>query len=188
MGEHVHLGGEVGGWAVARCAPFVPPGWVAWPSSPRPEACRPPQAPHRLPSPPHPPSQRYWPQASEPLSAEHAAYVAALDAEADLAALAAAGLPLRPGCATTLRVCTALLQAAARRCLAPADVAGVMSRDTPDARSPLEVLLATARRSAAAAGRAAGDDVGLMAALHPLLEEYLDGLEPGSGGRPASAA
>lgn len=43
-----------------------------------------------------------------------AAYIAGLDAEADLALLAAHGLAIRPACARVLRVCTLLLQKGAR--------------------------------------------------------------------------
>jgi hypothetical protein len=53
---------------------------------------------------------RYWPQSRLPFSDATAAYIAALDAERDLALLAAHGLAIRPACARVLRVCTLLLQ------------------------------------------------------------------------------
>jgi len=53
---------------------------------------------------------RYWPQSRLPFSEATAEYIAALDAERDLALLAAHGLAIRPACARVLRVCTLLLQ------------------------------------------------------------------------------
>ena len=50
------------------------------------------------------------PQSRVPFSEASAKYIAGLDAERDLALLAAHGLAIRPACARVLRVCTMLLQ------------------------------------------------------------------------------
>ena len=137
---------------------------------------------------------RHWPQARLPLTEEAAAWAAGLDAEADLATLAGAGLALRRPCATTLRVCTAFLKAAAARRLPPAAMAAVMMRGgggegggSGDGgaghRSALERLVAEARAAAAAAGGGAAEegggddgDAALLAALRPRLEAYVEGV------------
>jgi hypothetical protein len=97
---------------------------------------------------------QYWPQAEQPFSEESLAYIAALDAEADISILKAHGVYLRPECLRVFRVCTQVLKKGAAAGLTPSQIAGIMCREFTGA-SPLERLSATAlmlARAAAAGG------------------------------------
>lgn len=69
-----------------------------------------------------------WPQARVPFSEEARGYIAAVDVEADLAALAAHGVDLRAECKRVARATTMLLQMGAARNLTPFAIATAMCR------------------------------------------------------------
>ena len=123
----------------------------------------------------------WWPQASEPFTADDLRYVAALDAEEDLALLSRHGLPLRPKCADVVRTCTACLQVCAARGMTPADIAGVMCRDvappgTDDMASfklgGMSVLEKLSRRAKQMSDASSSE--AYVCTLRTLLEEYCD--------------
>lgn len=72
-----------------------------------------------------------WPQARVPFSEETRAYIAAVDVEADLAALASHGLQLRWECRRVARATTLVLQEGAARNLTPLAIASIMCRCAP---------------------------------------------------------
>ncbi|KAF8073104.1 PI4KG4 [Scenedesmus sp. PABB004] len=125
-----------------------------------------------------------WPQAAKPWSEEARAYIASLDAEADVALLAAHGIALRPECLRVFRVCTMVLQKGAAAGLTPAQIAGLMCRSGLT-KSALEKLHSNAvhlaRAEAAAAAKAAGagarrPEVGPLYMRHmaALLDELME--------------
>lgn len=81
----------------------------------------------------------YWPQAREPFSEAELRYIAALDAERDVAILEAHDLHLRPACLRVLRVCTLLLQRGAAAGLSPFHIGSIMCRNATR-KSVLEKL------------------------------------------------
>jgi hypothetical protein len=131
----------------------------------------------------------WWPQAERPFGPEARAYIAALDADRDAAALAAHGLSVRPGCLRVLRVCTMVLKKAAAAGLTPAQIAAVVSRQA-EGKSPLEkmhaVALALAARpggaafgapAAGGAGAADGvDEAAYLKRMEALVDELLEDL------------
>ena len=80
----------------------------------------------------------YWPQAKAPFDAATRAYIAALDAAADLATLEAHGLRLSAGCRRVFAASTLLLRKGAGRGLSPHAIGRVMCRE--------EVSVACSRR------------------------------------------
>lgn len=67
-----------------------------------------------------------WPQAHVPFDAETTAYIAALDAEADLATLAEHGLVLRSECKRVFRATTMCLKLGAAASLTPYAIGSIM--------------------------------------------------------------
>jgi hypothetical protein len=126
----------------------------------------------------------YWRQSELPFDERTRAYIAALDADADLALLAAQGIPLRLEAQRVFRVLTMLLQKAAARSLNAYEIGCIASRANPSVRSPLEKLHGNALRMAACAMRAGGDawpeamtpqqEGAYMAAMAQLLDEFLE--------------
>jgi hypothetical protein len=80
-----------------------------------------------------------WPQAHVPFDEETRAYIAALDADADLVTLAAQGLPLRSECKRVFKASTMCLQMGAARGLSPYAIGSIMCRELR-MKSPLEKL------------------------------------------------
>jgi len=126
-----------------------------------------------------------WPQARVPFSEETRAYIAAVDVEADLAALASHGLQLRWECRRVARATTLVLQEGAARNLTPLAIASIMCRELRT-KSPLEKLHARALQlarphstlamtsEAAARDSAETHDATYFRHLRSLLTEYLD--------------
>ena len=95
-----------------------------------------------------------WPQVRAPLSPAFVAYVAALDAERDIALLKAAlGPAIRPACYTTLRVTTLVLQRGVAAGMNLADIASCLARvgDDLSESSLLERMVETAGITATSA-------------------------------------
>lgn len=132
------------------------------------------------------------PQAEQPFSQETLAYIAALDADRDIATLAAHGITLRPECERVFRACTLTLQKGAAAGLTPSQIAGILCREGLT-KSVIEKLHSNAvqlARAAAGAGVAAAGGVaevrgsagsvlpvrsGLyLQKLGALLDEYLE--------------
>jgi Phosphatidylinositol 3- and 4-kinase len=67
-----------------------------------------------------------WPQAHVPFDAKTTAYIAALDAEADLATLAEHGLVLRSDCKRVFRATTMCLKLGAAAGLTPYAIGSIM--------------------------------------------------------------
>mmetsp|Transcript_11401 Transcript_11401/g.21706 ORF Transcript_11401/g.21706 Transcript_11401/m.21706 type:complete len:262 (-) Transcript_11401:416-1201(-) len=128
----------------------------------------------------------FWHQAEVPYSASTRAYIAKLDAENDLATLAAAGISLPAECARNLRVCTMLLKKGAEAGLSPAVIAGVMTRQLENKRSHLEKMTTLARNRAFGRGEKSLDklevwsdeeEVIYMKTFEKLLDEYLENIQ-----------
>ena len=81
-----------------------------------------------------------WPQAHVPFSAETTAYIAALDAEADLATLAEHGLVLRSECKRVFRATTMCLKLGAAAGLTPYAIGSIMCGACLPARDPCASL------------------------------------------------
>jgi hypothetical protein len=109
----------------------------------------------------------YWPQAKVPFDRTTLAYIAGLDAEADVQLLAAHGLRLRPECARVLRVCTLLLQRGAAAGLTAHQIGAIACRQA-FTKSPLEKLHHRAMQLAAAEGGGGGGGGPRVAAGGPL--------------------
>ena len=90
-----------------------------------------------------------WKQAAVPFSEATRAYVAGLDAEADLARLAENGVRLRPECVRVFRACTLLLQKGVAAGLTARELGDVFCRQTRS-KSALEILSARALQLTAA--------------------------------------
>ncbi|GJP49808.1 hypothetical protein CLOM_g8975 [Closterium sp. NIES-68] len=110
----------------------------------------------------------YWPQAKQPLSDEAINYIAKLDAENDLALLAASGWSVRPACARVLRASTLLVKkgAAARKTVY--DMGSMMVRDDPDEKCALEAMIEEAEAMAGSGGEDA-----VMACLAQVMDRHL---------------
>jgi hypothetical protein len=124
---------------------------------------------------------QWWPQAELPFDAAAREYIAALDADKDVAALAAHGLRVRPACLRVLRVCTMLLQKAAAAGLPPAQIAAVASRQAHGGGgSPLERMHAAAAALAPAAGGGGGacgdgvDEAAYLVHMGRLMDAHLE--------------
>lgn len=80
----------------------------------------------------------YWKQAEEPWDDRELRYIAALDAEADLAKLHEHGVELRPECERVFKVCTMVLRRLALAGWTAARIGAVMSRESSWSQSTLE--------------------------------------------------
>lgn len=110
----------------------------------------------------------FWHQANEPYSETTRAYIAALDAEADLLKLAASGIDLPAECRLNFKVCTMLLKMGASSGLSPASIASVITRKHMQQMSSLEKILATAEQTVSR-----GREEAFLREVELLLEEYL---------------
>lgn len=117
------------------------------------------------------------PQAEQPFSESTLAYIAALDADRDIATLAAHGITLRPECERVFRACTLTLQKGAAAGLTPSQIAGILCREGLT-KSVIEKLHGNATQLAkAGAADARGGRVPQAAYLQKLgslLDEYLE--------------
>ncbi|GJP60147.1 hypothetical protein CLOP_g17282, partial [Closterium sp. NIES-67] len=109
----------------------------------------------------------HWPQASLPFSAEELEYIAALDAERDVAVLRQHLPLLREGCLRVLVIATTLLQRAAAAGMTLAGIGAMMSREVrglDEHPSDLELVCADAlremKRVRAALGEGDGEEEG----------------------------
>lgn len=83
----------------------------------------------------------YWPQASQPYSADTVDYIKSLDAEEDIALLKSYGWDLPLECARILRISTMLLKKGVERGLTPFDIGSIMSRKTLNEESMIEEIV-----------------------------------------------
>lgn len=118
------------------------------------------------------------PQAEQPFSESTLAYIAALDADRDVATLAAHGITLRPECERVFRACTLTLQKGAAAGLTPSQIAGILCREGLT-KSVIEKLHSNATQlaKAGAADAPCGRRVPQAAYLQKLgalLDEYLE--------------
>lgn len=120
------------------------------------------------------------PQAEQPFSESTLAYIAGLDADRDIATLAAHGITLRPECERVFRACTLTLQKGAAAGLTPSQIAGILCREGLT-KSVIEKLHSNAMQLARAGAGAAGDVRVLVVPqalylqkLGALLDEYLE--------------
>lgn len=124
---------------------------------------------------------RCRPQAEQPFDEATLAYIAALDADRDIATLAAHGITLRPECERVFRACTLTLQKGAAAGLNPSQIAGILCREGLT-KSVIEKLHSNALQLAKVGGSGVADVRGsapvvLSAYLHKLgalLDEYLE--------------
>jgi len=114
----------------------------------------------------------FWHQANEPFGEATLAYIAALDAEADLLKLAASGIDLPVECRLNCKVCTMLLKKGAAAGLAPAAIASVVTRKHTQQMSSLEKILASAEQRVSR-----GWEEAFLREVDQLLEEYLEGVQ-----------
>lgn len=116
------------------------------------------------------------PQAEQPFSESTLAYIAALDADRDIATLAAHGITLRPECERVFRACTLTLQKGAAAGLTPSQIAGILCREGLT-KSVIEKLHSNAMHLAKASTanvRAAVTQSAYLQKLGALLDEYLE--------------
>jgi hypothetical protein len=119
------------------------------------------------------------PQAEQPFSESTLAYIAALDADRDIATLAAHGITLRPECERVFRACTLTLQKGAAAGLTPSQIAGILCREGLT-KSVIEKLHSNATQLARAGGAAADargarvPQAAYLQKLGALLDEYLE--------------
>lgn len=124
----------------------------------------------------------YWAQARVPFDKEVQEYIAALDADKDIAILEAHGVKLRPACERVLRVCTMLLTKASARGWTAYQIGCVCSRQSLT-KSPLEKLHQNALHLAASSrfglkpfvnNKRVQNDALYMQHMSQLIDEYLD--------------
>jgi hypothetical protein len=113
-----------------------------------------------------------WPQAHVPFDAETTAYIAALDAEADLATLAEHGLVLRSECKRVFRATTMCLKLGAAAGLTPYVIGSIMCRELR-MKSPLEKLHSRALQLTRGQSALAVSSSG--------ISSFIDGFHGGSG-------
>ena len=119
------------------------------------------------------------PQAEQPFDQATLAFIAALDADRDVATLAAHGITLRPECERVFRACTLTLQKGAAAGLTPSQIAGILCREGLT-KSVIEKLHSNALQLARAGGgvdvRGAGrvELSAYLQKLGALLDEYLE--------------
>eukprot|EP00249_Psilotum_nudum_P016983 c26092_g1_i1 orf=845-2641(+) len=111
----------------------------------------------------------YWSQACHSYGPSTLKYIASLDAEEDIALLQQCGWNLHPKIARVLRVSTMVLQKGAAAGLTPFEIGSIMSRDFPDQKSPIEILLEEAE-TRKQPGASEGD---FLRVLSGLLDQYI---------------
>lgn len=111
----------------------------------------------------------YWPQAKLPFQPETLKYIAALDAEADIALLQKHGWVLSPECARVLRVGTMFLKKGAGAGLTPYEIGSMMCRETLNKMSPIEVMLEDANNSSLPGS----SESGFIAVLSAIMDKYI---------------
>ena len=89
----------------------------------------------------------YWPQARHPYSPETIEYIKSLDAEEDLQLLKLHGWDVPQKCARVFRVSTMLLKKGAQRGLTPFAIGSIMSRETLNKESPIELIVQEAQET-----------------------------------------
>ncbi|KAJ8435190.1 hypothetical protein Cgig2_028376 [Carnegiea gigantea] len=89
----------------------------------------------------------HWPQARHPYSPETIEYIKSLDAEEDLQLLKLHGWDVPQKCAQVFRVSTMLLKKGAQRGLTPFAIGSIMSRETLNRESPIELIVQEAQET-----------------------------------------
>eukprot|EP00249_Psilotum_nudum_P005621 c19066_g1_i1 orf=458-2305(+) len=111
----------------------------------------------------------YWPQSRHSYGYFTLKYIASLDAEEDIALLRQFGWNLRAQTAQVLRVSTMLLKKGAAAGLTPFQIGSIMSREFPDSKSSLEILL----EQAEARKQLAESKACFLEVLSELLDSYI---------------
>lgn len=126
---------------------------------------------------------QYWPQAKIPFSETTLNYIEGLDCEQDLLILAEQGLSLRRECERVFKVCTLLLQKAAKKGLTLFQIGNILTRETSE-KSPIEKMHMRAIQLAvqeeygeepvgACGSWICSDDV-YMKYMNSIIDQYLD--------------